>query len=199
MKIEARLSDPNAWTERHGGYLLRYALRYVHDRHVAKDLVQETWLAALQARARFAGRSSERTWLTGILRHKVIDYIQIASRERPLSDAQNLELDAAGCLKNRASPASKSVLWMDPVRQLERTQFRAMLNRCLCRLSDRMKVVFASCDLEEVPHRDVARRLGVTDGHLYVLLHRARQRVRQCLAVHYSDGPPIAPSEPKTS
>jgi RNA polymerase sigma-70 factor (ECF subfamily) len=187
MEVEHRLSDPCAWNERYGEYLFRYAISYVRDQDVAKDLVQETWLAAWQARARFAGQSSERTWLTGILRHKMIDHIQIASRERPLSDVQNLQLTATGPLSSRTWLASSPAWGMDPARQLERIQFWTMLDRCLCRLSDRMKAVFASCDLEEVPYRDVARRLGVTDGHLYVLLHRARQRVRQCLTVHYSD------------
>lgn len=153
------------------------------DRHIAQDLVQETWLAALQAHVRFAGDSSERTWLTGILRHKVIDHIRKASRERPLSDALHLQLNATGCLNNRTWSASRPASWMDAVRQLERKQLRSQLDRCLCRLSDRMKAVFAFCDLEEVPHRDVARRLGVTDGHLYVLLHRARKKVRECLSV----------------
>jgi len=73
------------------------------------------------------------------------------------------------------------------------------LDRCLCRLTNRMKAAFSLCDLEEMASRDVARRLGVTDGNLYVLLHRARQRVRQCLAVHYSNAPPLPPSEPQTS
>ena len=61
INLERRLSDPDRWNEQYGEYLLRYALRHVRDRHIAQDLVQEAWLAALRARARFAGESSEWT------------------------------------------------------------------------------------------------------------------------------------------
>lgn len=183
IQAEGRLSDPADWSEQHGEYLVRYAFRHVGEWHKAQDLVQETWLAAWQARARFAGQSSERTWLTGILRHKVIDHIRIASRERSLSEAQHHQLDETSRLNARTGPASPQALWMDPARQLEMKQLRSQLDRCLCRLTERMKAVFTFCDLQEVPHQDVARWLDVTDGHLYVLLHRARQKVRECLSV----------------
>lgn len=183
IQTEDRMIDPAGWSEQHGEYLVRYAFRHVGEWHNAQDLVQETWLAVWQARARFAGQSSERTWLTGILRHKVIDHIRIASRERPLPGAQHHQLNETSRLNAHTGPASPQALWMDPARQLEMKQLRNQLDQCLCRLSERMKAVFAFCDLEEMPHRDVARRLGVTDGHLYVLLHRARQKVRECLSV----------------
>lgn len=180
---EGRMTDPASWSEQYGEFMLRYAFRHVGDWHKAQDLVQETWLAAWQARDRFAGQSRERTWLIGILRHKVLDHLRVASRERPLSERQNDRLNETGRLSTHTWPASRPSLWMDPACQLERKQLRSLLDRCLCRLSDRMKAVFAFCDLDEQPHRDVARRLGVTDGHLYVLLHRARQKVRECLSV----------------
>ena len=182
IQAEDRMTDPAGWSERHGEYLIRYAFRHVGEWHHAQDLVQETWLAAWQARARFAGQSSERTWLAGILRHKVIDHIRLASRERSSSEAQRLQLDERSRLNARTGPSSPQALWMDPAHQLEMKQLRSQLDQCLCRLSERMKAVIAFCDLEELPHRDVVRRLGVTEGHLYVLLHRARQRVRECLS-----------------
>lgn len=181
--VVQRVFDPEGWSEQHGAYLLGYALRYARDRCVAQDLVQETWLAAWEARGRFAGQSSERTWLIGILRHKVIDYIRKVPRERRLFDASNDRLDLPAPADDSAWPMVTPAVWSDPSRQLERKQLRAALNRCLCRLSERMKTVFAFCDLDEVPHREVARTLGVTDGHLSVLLHRARRKVRECLSV----------------
>jgi RNA polymerase sigma-70 factor, ECF subfamily len=190
MEIVHQLSDPEAWDEEHGGYLLCYALKHVRDPHVAQDLVQETWLAAWQARRKFAGRSSERTWLIGILRHKMLDRGQASFREWPMADAQLLQLCETGQLNSRGWPASSRAPGLDPVSRLEWKQLRQQLNHCLCRLSERLRAVFASCDLEQNRPRDVAKRLGVTQGHLYVLLHRGRQQVRQCLTVHYSDGLP---------
>ncbi|HKI69022.1 MAG TPA: sigma factor, partial [Verrucomicrobiae bacterium] len=80
-------SDPRQWVELHGDYLFRYALIRVRNATVAEDLVQETLLAALQARDRFTGEHSERSWLTGILRHKVLDHFRQQSRERPIAEA----------------------------------------------------------------------------------------------------------------
>ena len=194
-----RHADPARWTERYGERLHRYAFRRIRDWHEAQDVVQETWLAALQGQARFSGRSSEQAWLVGILKHKVIDSIRIAFREPPLSDAQSLQIHETGRLNDRTWPASRQASEVDPFRQLERKQLKALLDRCLCQLSARMKAVFASCDIEEMPHRDAARLLGVTESHLYVLLHRARQRVRQCLTVHYVDGSPRIAGERKRS
>ncbi len=199
MHLERRLSDPDRWNEQYGDYLLRYALRQVRDRHVAQDLVQETWLAAWQARVRFAGESSERTWLTGILRHKVIDHMRSAGRERLLPDRQDRQIDSDSCTVIATWPASGPAPWMDPARQLERKQLRTALDGCLCGLTNLMRQVFALCDLEESLPRDVAKRLGVTEGHLYVVLHRARKRIKQCLTGHGSDGYPLASTAPDKS
>ena len=76
--------NPDRWVEEHGDILLRYALARVRDTAVAEDLVQETFLSAWKARQGFAGLSAERSWLVGILKHKIMDYIRRTSRERGL-------------------------------------------------------------------------------------------------------------------
>src|SRR6266850_1083646 len=75
------LTDPERWVEEHGDELFGFAMIRVRDRGAAQDLVQETFLAALRAGASFAGRSTERAWLFGILRNKVVDYYRLKSRE----------------------------------------------------------------------------------------------------------------------
>src|SRR5215472_19276111 len=72
----------NDWLAAHGDYLFNLAVGQVRDPLVAEDLVQDTFLAALKARDRFAGRSSDRTWLVGILRHKIFDHLRRVCRER---------------------------------------------------------------------------------------------------------------------
>lgn len=196
-EAEHRLTDPASWREQYGTFMLRYAFRHVGDWHKAQDLVQETWLAAWQVRDRFAGRSTERTWLIGILRHKILSHFRVASREQPLSEMENDQLHETGKLNSHTWPAPRPMLWMDPASQLERKQLLTRLDQCLCKLTDRMKAVFAFCDLDELPHRDVARRLGVTDGHLYVLLHRARKRIKQCLTGHNTDGQHLVSTAPE--
>jgi len=81
-----QLSDPSTWVAQHGDYLYRNALLRLGDREAAEEVVQETLLAALQGRGQFSGRSSERTWMVGILKHKVVDHLRRAGRETPLEE-----------------------------------------------------------------------------------------------------------------
>ncbi|MFP6904479.1 MAG: sigma factor, partial [Verrucomicrobiota bacterium] len=67
---DARELDPNRWLQEHGDIMFRYAISRVRDAAAAEDLVQETFLAGIKSKERFSGRSTERTWLIGILKHK---------------------------------------------------------------------------------------------------------------------------------
>ena len=80
------LSDPEQWVELHGDYLFRYAMTRLRDASKAEDAVQETFLAALKGGKSFAGRSAEKSWLTGILKNKIADYYRKASRESSFTD-----------------------------------------------------------------------------------------------------------------
>ncbi|HXJ75774.1 MAG TPA: sigma factor, partial [Candidatus Dormibacteraeota bacterium] len=84
-QLPARLSDPERWVEEHGDYLFHFALGRLRDAARAEDAVQETFLAALKAN-NFAGRSAEKSWLTGILKNKIYDHYRKASRETSFTD-----------------------------------------------------------------------------------------------------------------
>src|SRR5271157_351659 len=79
--IDVQAADPETWVDRYGDSLYRYALLRLRFPDLAADVVQETFLEALRARGSFAGRSSERTWLIGILRHKIVDQIRRSGRD----------------------------------------------------------------------------------------------------------------------
>ena len=80
--------NPEAWVDRYGDYLYHFALSRVHNPTVAEDLVQETFLSALRSLKDFKGRSSEKTWLAGILKHKIGDHFRKSVREQPVEDLQ---------------------------------------------------------------------------------------------------------------
>jgi RNA polymerase sigma factor (sigma-70 family) len=85
--------NPTAWVDDHGDFLFRYALMRLRDETAAEDLVQETLLAAIQSLASYAGKSSERTWLTSILKHKIIDYYRRQARETTFGDSSAADAD----------------------------------------------------------------------------------------------------------
>src|SRR5215510_12490677 len=102
--ISKPMLDPTIWLERHGDYLYRYAMLRLRDSSAAEDVVQETLLAALKSAARFAGASSERTWLVGILKHKISDWFR---RQRETTDSINSDeefFDKDGFWKSEKRP-----------------------------------------------------------------------------------------------
>ncbi|MDQ3804212.1 MAG: sigma-70 family RNA polymerase sigma factor [Acidobacteriota bacterium] len=182
--------DPSLWVDQHGDYLYRFALLRLRDPSAAEDVVQETLLAALQARGRFAGRGSERTWLTGILKHKIIDHFRRAARTHQPDGAgeswmehgemfqQSGEWVGHWDFDNKADP----VEWKaDPETALERSEFREALGRCLSGLPERVARAFTLREVEGMAGEEICDVLGVTANNLWVMLHRARAQLRHCL------------------
>jgi len=187
---ERRLSRPEDWLDQHGDALYRYAYFRLHDEAVAEDLVQETLLAAFQARAGFAGRSSERTWLIGILKNKLVDHLRKQAREQPL-DAwieTDEELDALFSPDNRDHWTCAPSIWDNPVSSLEQKQFWNIFSDCIDRLPPRQARTFVLCELEGMDGAEICQVLGVAATNMWVLLHRARLRLRQCLEQRWFDG-----------
>ena len=173
-------NDPCEWLTAHGDYLFNLAVGQVRDATVAEDLVQETFLAALRARERFSGRSSDRTWLVGILRHKIYDHLRRLCRERPVYRA-----DESVSADHEAW--DESVLWahdvatecVEPSRRMELAEFREALEVALGKLPPRIAQVFQMDEMEERPNREVCDKLKISESNLWVMLHRARRQLRQ--------------------
>ena len=165
-------------------YLLRYAGRQLRDGHAAEDAVQETLLAALAGAAAFAGRSNLRTWLTGILKHKIIDAIRRARRDGPAPDPDIADLDSA-LYDERGHWVDPPSAWPDPDASLEQRQFLAVLERCLERLPAKTAQAFMMREHMGFETGEICKELGVTATHCWVLLYRARAALRECLQANW--------------
>jgi len=169
--------------ERHRPYLLRFALLQLRERSAAEDAVQDTLLAALQGASRFAGQSSVRTWLVGILKHKIIDGIRKISREQPLearaeSDgAEDLEAFFAGDGHFAESPEQ----WDSPERSLEERRFFEALERCLQALPKNTAMAFTLREVMGLQTEEICKELGISTSNCWVMLYRARMSLRACL------------------
>lgn len=180
------LSDPKTWVEEHGNYLFRYALIRVRNETVAEDLVQDTLLAAFQSRERFSGQSTERGWLTGILKHKVLDHFRRQARERTVNadDSMHEELegrfDDLGLWKHE--PESGPTDWgADAASLMQRKEFMAALKQCISKLPPRCADAFVMREMEATNSDRIQEMLGVSPSNFWVLLHRARMQLRLCL------------------
>lgn len=178
-------SDPARWLDLHGDALYRFAYLRTRDESLAEDLVQETLLAALKARERFAGESSERTWLIAILKNKLVDHMRRAGREAPLPDDSD-NTDAFDALFNERDHWSvRPRDWGRPHETLENQQFWRVLMDCLATLPARLAEGFVLREIDGLSTDEVCKVLEVTTSNLWVSLHRARMRLRLCLETQW--------------
>jgi len=180
--VETSISDPVSWVDEHGDFLYNYALGQLRHAGDAEDVVQETFLAALKAQNGFAGRSSERTWLVSILRHKVCDHFRRRYRERCVSCDSQPTKNGAHCIE-------ESMLWVHetaaecllPDRRMELSELRSALESALGLLPARIAQAFTMYEVEEYSGREVCRRMEISETNLWVMLHRARKQLRSLL------------------
>jgi RNA polymerase sigma-70 factor (ECF subfamily) len=176
--------DPGAWLERHGDALFRFAMQRLRDRNAAEEAVQECFVAALAARDRFTGASSERTWLIGILKHKIIDLLRRRTRERirqsePDAGAPD-DFDERGLWRGRVGR------WPgDPREAMQTEEFRRALADCISALPEKYAIAFVLREIDGVDSQEICQLLDISPTNLWARLHRARLGLRKCLEKHW--------------
>ncbi len=170
--------------DRHRRYLIRVAQLQLRDPDLAEDVVQETLVAALGAREGFSGRSSVKTWLTGILKHKIVDAIRQKQRQPVISATLGDETDLEAfdpLFKDDGSWDAPPANWGDPESALSRREFMEMMELCLERLPPNTARVFVMREVMELETDEICKELAITANNLWVILYRARMALRQCL------------------
>ncbi|HSD40848.1 MAG TPA: sigma-70 family RNA polymerase sigma factor [Burkholderiales bacterium] len=170
--------------QKHRPQLLKFAMLQLRNAAAAEDAVQETLVAALQASSGFAGQSSVKTWLVGILKHKIIDAIRKQSREQPLGTADD-EIDIHDLQDAvyredghfREDPAD----WGDPEAALRQRKFFEVLERCMEGLPKKTARAFMMREVMGLETEEICKDLGITSTNCWVLLYRARMALRECL------------------
>jgi RNA polymerase sigma-70 factor (ECF subfamily) len=177
------MSDPARWLQDHGDYLFRYARRRLYTDELAEDAVQETLLAALKARQQFAAASSERTWLTGILKHKIVDLIRINAREVTASagGGEDDPGDWEALFDQSGHWLETFRDWGNPDSELEKSRIRQALDECFRRLKPALAQIFSLRELSGLSNEEICKELGVSATNAWVMLHRARLFLRECL------------------
>lgn len=185
------LSKPREWVELHGDVLFRFAFLRVRDREVAEDIVQETFLAALRAKDTFAGESTERTWLTGILRRKVVDHFRKMRSTRSLDDLSPAEEFAAIFFDESGHWRSNVPAWPDnPHDALVDRDFWRVFDDCMSKLPASIASAFCLRELEQIDPQETCKILGITTTNLWARIYRSRMRLRECLEKNWFQLPP---------
>ena len=178
-----KMHDPSAWVEEHGDALYRFALLRVKDPIVAEDLVQETFLSALKGIDGFKGGSSLRTWMVGILKHKIIDHFRKGRPEILASDLAMMESETEAERLDRSDHRhEKPSPWHgDPDKLLTNKEFWDVLMKCLDGLPETHRRAFSLREIDGISSDEICKILSITSTNLWVMLHRARGKLRKCL------------------
>jgi len=179
--------DPLEWVDQYGDYLMRFAMMRVNNASVAEDLVQETFLAAIKAWDRFEGKSTVKTWLTGILKFKVLDHYRKSGRETSFTQLTSFYEEEEGkhfgdnhhwTREGEFSPANwKPEQW----EHMDQDEFMRQFLACSEQLPEKVKQVFFLREVDGVESKDIIEQLGITPQNLWTILHRARMSLRRCL------------------
>ena len=183
-------TSPEQWVSQHGDYLFRFAMVKLRDEPSAEDAVQETLLAALQANKSFCGDSSERTWLVGILKHKIVDLIRKKVREPTLLNVdENLEFEpdeaTASMFDNTGHWVTPSQDWSSPDKVLEQKHFWQVLTECLKRLPPQLAMLYSLREISGMGTEEICKELDISPTNSWVMLHRARLGLKMCFEIHW--------------
>lgn len=180
--------DAARWVDAHGDYLFAFAFSRQRDEATAEDLVQDTLLAAMQAKDTFAAKSSEKTWLCGILKHKIVDHFRKNSSRVELSDDEadlssyDYLFREEGVWKGHWTAEARPIVWNEnPEKALEHAEFRGILTHCLGELPERVANCFTLREMEGFDSAEICAILGISANNFWVMMHRARLHLRRCL------------------
>jgi RNA polymerase sigma-70 factor, ECF subfamily len=189
-EVPAAKIDPRSWVDEHGDCLYRYALVRVRTPEVAEDLVQETLLVAVRSQDKFAGRSSERSWLVGILKNKIVDHYRKLGRETSFTDLEFLKDEFShkfveqGFWNHDLGPHE----WRPEADEvMHKGEFWQTMRDCLSKLPQRVADVFMMREMDDVPSKEICHSLSISESNLWVMLHRARMALRECLEINWFD------------
>lgn len=178
------LLDPNFWVELYADYLYGYSLTKIKSTEVAKDLVQETFLSALQGADSFHGLCSEKTWLTAILKNKIVDFYRkeaakFQNRPGPAAAENQAFFEAEdGRWAAQHYPVGNWDVQPDAMHTLE---FQQILKACMAKLPPLWSSVFTMKHLDEEESEAIMRHLNLTASNYWVIIHRAKVNLRSCL------------------
>jgi len=173
--------NPTSWVDQYADYLFNYAVARVSDGEIAKDLVQETFLAGLKSAKNYQGAATERTWLIAILKRKVIDYYRKINSKKGKAEVRinySSHSDSEGdwLEENVADPFS--TLEND---QIENVELGQAIQECISKLPKKQSAVFIMKTIRGLSTEDICNELGINPSNLWVMVHRARTNLMGCL------------------
>jgi RNA polymerase sigma-70 factor (TIGR02943 family) len=176
--------NPNTWVHLHADYLYKFGLSRVKDEEQAKDLVQETFLAAFENKGTFKGKCSERTWLSAILVNKTIDSYRRNARFPITCKLTEIYAEQDHLLESECGYMLRNLLPQDLVVDediLLKREFEQVLKACLKKLPSLWYRVFTRKYLDGESTDTICSELSLSASNVWVILHRSKLNLRKDL------------------
>ena len=173
--------DPNKWVDLHSDYMYNYTITRVSDHEIAKDLVQETFFSSLKAMKNFKGEASERTWLISILKRKIIDHYRKKNSKKGQAEVR-MSFYEDGENKGKWLEERAPSAWGNSgEKDIENSELKSALDKCIDNLPEKYRMVFLLKTVQNYETEEICNELDITSSNLWVIIHRARVQLRNCL------------------
>jgi RNA polymerase sigma-70 factor (ECF subfamily) len=178
---------PDYWVGQYADQLFKFAVSRVSDPELARDLVQDTFLSALRVQKDFRGEISEKNWLYAILKNKIIDHYRkkVTQSFTELNEIMNEAQDYFDEDENWKESARPKEWSVDFSQSIEQKEFYVVLERCKQKLAELLNAVFTLKYLDDKNSDEICKELNISSSNYWVLLHRARLKIRECLEVNW--------------
>jgi RNA polymerase sigma-70 factor (TIGR02943 family) len=183
--------EPKYWVDRYADYLLRYAMFRLNDQLQCEDLVQETFLSALKAKEQFKGNSSEKTWLTSILKNKIIDaYRKKERRPEAVSDevfySQFFDINDEQSTHWRSDQYPH--LWEgSAVEGMITKEYYRILHQCVSNLTETQQAILTEKYFEETTSEKICKDFNISKSNYWTIIHRVNIQLRKCLELNWAN------------
>jgi RNA polymerase sigma-70 factor (TIGR02943 family) len=179
--------SPETWVATYGDYLFSFCMFRVNNRETAEDLVQDTFVSAIRAKDAFLGQASEKTWLTAILKNKILDHYRRNDVLKNASDyldetehefSSHFFDPANGHWHREAAPAA----WSETADgDMHRREFESVLQNCIQKMPSRLVPIFIAKFIDDEGAEKICKVHGLSPSNYWVILHRAKLLIRSCL------------------
>lgn len=172
--------DPNKWVDKYSDYLFNFTIVRVNDRELAQDLISETFLAGLKSMKNFKGEATERTWLISILKRKIIDYYRKSNSKKGRAEVKiqyNDDANEGDWLEENAPDR------FDKTAEdlMENEELGIAILECMENLPEKQAKIFKMKTIDGFDTEAICNEFNITPSNLWVIIHRARTTLAQCL------------------
>ena len=181
-------AQPEKWVENYADYLFSLSMLKINKREEAEDMVQEVFMAAYKNVDQFKGESTEKTWLTAILKNKIIDYYR---RNKPEKSFTEYLHQTQTSFENHFFDNSNYGRWIQKITpnyisnnadlNILSADFKLAMDQCLGNLPLKIKQVFMAKYLDDTESKDICQQFEISDSNYWVIIFRAKTLLRTCL------------------